>query len=162
MSLNFKTDNYIPHTIINATVVRTSDLKIYLHSWGPHLLGLKSSHKTILHQDIHCPEIIPHRKESIECPFQTIMKCDVDIRRDLYINIVLSGGAWLRSCSFHHVDQGRCSSWAKVLGCSIFGFFVHFLTNVDLQDRIWWIRSIYRPLSLRPSFVLNKPPLTVQ
>jgi len=27
-----------------------------------------------------------------ECTFQTIMKCDVDIRRDLYLNIVLSGG----------------------------------------------------------------------
>jgi len=27
-----------------------------------------------------------------DCTFQTIMKCDVDIRRDLYLNIVLSGG----------------------------------------------------------------------
>jgi len=27
-----------------------------------------------------------------DCTFQTIMKCDVDIRRDLYANIVLSGG----------------------------------------------------------------------
>ncbi|TDH69765.1 hypothetical protein CCR75_002358 [Bremia lactucae] len=28
-----------------------------------------------------------------ECAFQTIMKCDVDIRRDLYNNVVLSGGS---------------------------------------------------------------------
>jgi len=27
-----------------------------------------------------------------ECIFQTIMKCDVDIRKDFYSNIVLSGG----------------------------------------------------------------------
>ncbi|GMI35756.1 hypothetical protein TrRE_jg13086 [Triparma retinervis] len=27
-----------------------------------------------------------------ECTFQTIMKCDLDIRKDLYANIVLSGG----------------------------------------------------------------------
>jgi actin beta/gamma 1 len=27
-----------------------------------------------------------------DCTFQTIMKCDVDIRKDLYANIVLSGG----------------------------------------------------------------------
>ncbi|KUF83429.1 hypothetical protein AM588_10001540 [Phytophthora nicotianae] len=27
-----------------------------------------------------------------ECTFQTIMKCDIDIRKDLYCNIVLSGG----------------------------------------------------------------------
>jgi hypothetical protein len=26
-----------------------------------------------------------------DCTFQTIMKCDVDIRKDLYANIVLSG-----------------------------------------------------------------------
>jgi len=27
-----------------------------------------------------------------DCTFQTIMKCDIDIRRDLYANIVMSGG----------------------------------------------------------------------
>jgi len=27
-----------------------------------------------------------------DCTFQTVMKCDVDIRRDLYANVVLSGG----------------------------------------------------------------------
>merc|ERR1712060_620987 len=27
-----------------------------------------------------------------DCTFQTIMKCDVDIRKDLYANIVMSGG----------------------------------------------------------------------
>ena len=27
-----------------------------------------------------------------ECTFQTILKCDIDIRRDLYSNVVLSGG----------------------------------------------------------------------
>ncbi|RLN86941.1 hypothetical protein BBJ28_00009803 [Nothophytophthora sp. Chile5] len=30
-----------------------------------------------------------------ECAFQTIMKCDIDIRRDLYTNVVLSGGSTL-------------------------------------------------------------------
>jgi len=46
-----------------------------------------------------CPEVLlqPNLigKESTgvhDCIFQTIMKCDVDIRRDLYANIVLSGG----------------------------------------------------------------------
>jgi actin beta/gamma 1 len=46
-----------------------------------------------------CPEVLfqPNLigKESSgvhDCSFQTIMKCDVDIRRDLYANIVLSGG----------------------------------------------------------------------
>jgi actin beta/gamma 1 len=46
-----------------------------------------------------CPEVLFQPsligKEAVgihECTFQTIMKCDVDIRRDLYANIVMSGG----------------------------------------------------------------------
>jgi len=46
-----------------------------------------------------CPEVLFQPsligKEATgvhDCTFQTIMKCDVDIRRDLYANIVLSGG----------------------------------------------------------------------
>jgi actin beta/gamma 1 len=46
-----------------------------------------------------CPEVLfqPNMigKEAAgihDCTFQTIMKCDVDIRRDLYANIVMSGG----------------------------------------------------------------------
>jgi len=39
------------------------------------------------------PSIIGKEAVGIhECTFQTIMKCDIDIRRDLYLNIVLSGG----------------------------------------------------------------------
>ena len=46
-----------------------------------------------------CPEVLFQPsligKEATgihDCTFQTIMKCDVDIRKDLYANIVLSGG----------------------------------------------------------------------
>jgi len=39
------------------------------------------------------PSLIGREASGIhECTFQTIMKCDVDIRKDLYANIVLSGG----------------------------------------------------------------------
>lgn len=39
------------------------------------------------------PSLIGKEASGIhDCTFQTIMKCDVDIRRDLYANIVLSGG----------------------------------------------------------------------
>jgi actin beta/gamma 1 len=39
------------------------------------------------------PNLIGKEASGIhDCSFQTIMKCDVDIRRDLYANIVLSGG----------------------------------------------------------------------
>ncbi len=39
------------------------------------------------------PSLIGKEASGIhDCTFQTIMKCDVDIRRDLYANVVLSGG----------------------------------------------------------------------
>jgi actin-related protein len=39
------------------------------------------------------PSLIGKEASGIhDCTFQTIMKCDVDIRKDLYANIVLSGG----------------------------------------------------------------------
>ena len=51
-----------------------------------------------------CPEVLfqPNLicKEASgihDCTFQTIMKCDVDIRRDLYANIVMSGGTTMFS-----------------------------------------------------------------
>lgn len=39
------------------------------------------------------PSLIGKEASGIhDCTFQTIMKCDVDIRKDLYANIVMSGG----------------------------------------------------------------------
>jgi actin beta/gamma 1 len=39
------------------------------------------------------PSLIGKEASGIhDCTFQTIMKCDVDIRRDLYANVVMSGG----------------------------------------------------------------------
>jgi len=54
---------------------------------------------TIGNERFRCPEVlfqpsfIGKEAQGIhDCAFQTIMKCDVDIRKDLYANIVLSGG----------------------------------------------------------------------
>jgi actin beta/gamma 1 len=54
---------------------------------------------TIGNERFRCPEVLFQPsfigKEASgihDCTFQTIMKCDVDIRKDLYANIVLSGG----------------------------------------------------------------------
>jgi len=53
----------------------------------------------IANERFRCPEVLFQPsfigKEASgihDCTFQTIMKCDVDIRKDLYANIVLSGG----------------------------------------------------------------------
>jgi actin beta/gamma 1 len=55
---------------------------------------------TIGNERFRCPEVLFHPaligKEASgihDTMFQTIMKCDVDIRKDLYANIVLSGGS---------------------------------------------------------------------
>merc|ERR1711992_244184 len=54
---------------------------------------------TVGSERFRCPEVlfqpsfIGKEAQGIhDCTFQTIMKCDVDIRKDLYANIVLSGG----------------------------------------------------------------------
>ena len=58
-------------------------------------------HRVIVigNERFRCPEVLFQPsfigKEASgihDCTFQTIMKCDVDIRKDLYANIVLSGG----------------------------------------------------------------------
>jgi actin beta/gamma 1 len=42
---------------------------------------------------LYQPSLIGKEASGIhDCTFQTIMKCDVDIRKDLYANIVMSGG----------------------------------------------------------------------
>jgi len=62
----------------------------------------------IANERFRCPEVL--FKPSLigmeqagvhELTFQSIMKCDVDIRKDLYGNIVMSGGTTM----FPHVDQ---------------------------------------------------------
>ena len=57
-----------------------------------------------------------------ETTYNSIMKCDVDIRKDLYGNVVLSGGSRKKIL---------CLDW-WIYPC----FPLHFPTNVDLQRRI--------------------------
>jgi len=54
---------------------------------------------TISAERFRCPEVLfqpafigKEARGIHDCTFDTIMKCDVDIRKDLYANIVLSGG----------------------------------------------------------------------
>lgn len=43
---------------------------------------------------IFCPSFLGREAAGIhELVFNSIMKCDIDIRRDLYSNIILSGGS---------------------------------------------------------------------
>lgn len=55
---------------------------------------------TLGNQRFRCPEIMfKPEKYNVEMPalhemvYQSIMKCDLDVRKDLYSNIILSGGS---------------------------------------------------------------------
>jgi actin beta/gamma 1 len=63
---------------------------------------------TVANERFRCPEVlfqpnmIGMEQEGIhKLTFQSIMKCDVDIRKDLYANIVMSGGTTM----FDKIDQ---------------------------------------------------------
>ena len=96
-----------------------------------------------------------------ETTYNSIMKCDVDIRKDLYANTVLSGGFHHvprhcgqnaegdpGPCSSHHEDQDHCSPRAQVLCMDRWlhpGLPVHFPADVDLQTRVRRVWSSNRP-----------------
>ncbi|KAG9400325.1 Actin, aortic smooth muscle [Aphanomyces cochlioides] len=76
-----------------------------------------------------------------ESLLSTISKCDIDTRRDLYSNVVLSGGNTL----FHGLPerltnelnaQTPSSSWLLQIGKIYHGVAVDVSTNVHLQGRL--------------------------
>ncbi|KAL0589230.1 Actin, cytoplasmic 1 [Plecturocebus cupreus] len=87
-----------------------------------------------------------------ETTFTSIMKCDVDICKDLYTNTVLSGGTTMWHCrqnaegerdhrpdSQHEKDQDHCSSCAQILCVDWWlhpGLPVHLPAYVDQQAKI--------------------------
>merc|ERR1711962_791825 len=93
--------------------------------------------------------------------FNGIMKCDIDIRKDLYANTVLSGGTTMYPgiadrmqkeitalAPFHHEDQDHRTSREEVLRLDRrlhLGFPLHLPGDVDLQAgvRRGWTR--HRP-----------------
>jgi len=60
-----------------------------------------------------------------ETAFNSIMKCDVDIRKDLYGNVVLSGGAAPRrggaACHAWLSGRGRCLREAPAAASAVAG-----------------------------------------
>merc|ERR1712193_131213 len=102
-----------------------------------------------------------------ETTYNSIMKCDVDIRKDLYANTVLSGGTTMYPgiadrmqkeitalAPLHHEDQDHRSPREKVLRLDRrlhLGFPLHLPGDVDLQARIRRIWPRHRP----PQMLLN-------
>merc|ERR1711981_672345 len=95
------------------------------------------------------------------------MKCDVDIRKDLYANTVMSGGTTMyprycrqdaegdhRSCPLHHQDQDHRSPRGEVLRLDRRihpGLPLHLPADVDLQAGVRRVRPSHRP----PQVLLN-------
>merc|ERR1711872_665141 len=88
------------------------------------------------------------------------MKCDVDIRKDLYANVVLSGGSTMypgiadrmqkdhRPCPQHHEDQDHRSTREEVFRLDRRlhpGLTLHLPVHVDLQGGVRRARCLHRP-----------------
>merc|ERR1712198_704241 len=96
-----------------------------------------------------------------ETTYNSIMKCDVDIRKDLYANTVMSGGTTMypgiadrmqkeitTPCSLHHQDQDHRSPREEVLCLDRRlhpGIPLHLPADVDLQAGVRRVRPIHCP-----------------
>merc|ERR1711911_556452 len=101
-----------------------------------------------------------------ETTYNSIMKCDVDIRKDLYANTVMSGGTTMypgfadrmqkeiTPCSLHHQDQDHRSPREEVLRLDRRihpGLPLHLPADVDLQAGVRRVRPRHCP----PQVLLN-------
>merc|ERR1719220_1509036 len=96
-----------------------------------------------------------------EATYNSIMKCDIDIRKDLYANNVLSGGTTMypgiadrmqkedhRPRSLHHEGQDHLSPREEVLRLDWWlhpCFSVYLPGHVDRQGRVRRGGPLYRP-----------------
>jgi hypothetical protein len=100
--------------------------------------GLWEQVITIGSERFRCPEVLftpslvgMEAAGIDETAFNSIMKCDVDIRKDLYGNVVLSGGKLLDLVLFVHLYWGS-SSGSCIICTSLIGF-------------IFWIVVVFFP-----------------
>jgi actin beta/gamma 1 len=107
-------------------------------------------------QRFRCPEVLFQPsligKEASgihDCTFQTIMKCDVDIRRDLYANIVMSGGTTM----FPGIAE-RMTKELTALAPSTMKIKV--VAPPQLKDSVWIGGSILASLSTFQQIWISK------
>eukprot|EP00587_Corethron_hystrix_P000392 CAMPEP_0113318572 /NCGR_PEP_ID=MMETSP0010_2-20120614/13091_1 /TAXON_ID=216773 ORGANISM="Corethron hystrix, Strain 308" /NCGR_SAMPLE_ID=MMETSP0010_2 /ASSEMBLY_ACC=CAM_ASM_000155 /LENGTH=378 /DNA_ID=CAMNT_0000175909 /DNA_START=97 /DNA_END=1233 /DNA_ORIENTATION=+ /assembly_acc=CAM_ASM_000155 len=84
-----------------------------------------------------------------DCAFQTIMKCDVDIRKDLYANIVLSGG----STMFPGISERMSKEISNLAPASI---KVKIVAPPERKYSVWIGGSILASLSTFQSMWISK------
>ncbi|ELP89709.1 actin, putative [Entamoeba invadens IP1] len=79
-----KTKNHINYQIVESSPLKTRDSDARKHSFSRHFFGIEAS-------GIH------------ETTYNSIMKCDVDIRKDLYGNIPNQGCLCLAQFNYIHI-----------------------------------------------------------
>merc|ERR1739837_30409 len=87
-----------------------------------------------------------------ETTYNSIMKCDVDIRKDLYANTVMSGGTTMYPGIADRMQKeitALAPSTRKEILCLDrrihLGFPLHLPTDVDHQARVRRVRPIHCP-----------------
>ena len=99
---------------------------------------------TIGNERFRCPEVLFNPSmvgmESVgihDTTFNSIMKCDVDIRKDLYNNIVLSGGTTMFPGAQDSHTLPCSSTRPSASACAAFGLWVANLSfgNVAQASR---------------------------
>eukprot|EP01084_Bolivina_argentea_P038184 70612_1 len=97
------------------------------------------------------PDFIGIESEGIhKLLYESIMKCDVDIRRDLYTNIVLSGG----STMFSGIDVRLTKEMTSLAPASI---KVKVVAPPERKYSVWIGGSILSSLSTFPEMWVIKP-----
>ena len=87
------------------------------------------------------PNLVGKESEGIhKLAYNSIMKCDVDIRRDLYMNTVLSGG----STMFPHIDERLTYEMKQLAPASI---KVKIIAPAERKYSVWIGGSILSSLS---------------
>ncbi len=78
-----------------------------------------------------------------DCTFQTIMKCDVDIRKDLYANIVLSGGTTMYPGIGERMTKELTALAPSTMKIKVL-VALDLPVDVDLQGRVRRVRPGHR------------------
>merc|ERR1712021_263288 len=110
----------------------------------------------IENERFRCPEVLfqpnlkGHEMDGIaDSTFQTIMKCDVDIRKDLYANIVLSGGTTM----FAGISERMSKEVSALAPASI---KVKIVAPPERKYSVWIGGSILASLSTFQSMWISK------